>query len=49
MTPVGGGVTIHPREALQATRLLSDEKGKVKQLRDGIRVEGLSANQWWWD
>ncbi len=49
MTPVGGGVTINPREALQATRLLSDEKGKVKQLRDGIRVEGLSANQWWWD
>ena len=38
-----------PREALQATRLLNDEKGKIKQLREGIRLEGLTANQWWWD
>src|SRR5262249_54895895 len=27
MTPVGGGVTIHPREALQSKNLLPDEDG----------------------
>ena len=32
MTPVGGGVTIHPRkDALQSNNLLADEDGKVTE------------------
>ena len=37
MTPVGGGVTIHPRQALATKNLLPDNDGKV------------TADRWWWD
>lgn len=48
MTPIGGGVTIQPTEALKADKLLSDEKGKVSKLREGIKLN-LAKGQWWWD
>ena len=58
MTPIGGGVTIQPTEALEADNLLADEKGKVveaprrhqAQPGQGPVVVGLSrcgfACQW---
>jgi hypothetical protein len=47
--PVGGGVTIRPREALQGDNLLSDDDGKIGQTRDAIDLKDLPADRWWWD
>ncbi len=49
MTPIGGGVTIHPREALQTRNTLPDEDGKVSELRESIGLKDLPAERWWWD
>jgi hypothetical protein len=49
MTPVGGGVTMHPREALETSNLLADEDGKVNKTRDAIQPNQLPPGQWWWD
>lgn len=49
MTPVGGGVVMEPREAVQASRLLKDDEGAVKDARSKVKVEGLAKGQWWWD
>jgi hypothetical protein len=48
MTPVGGGVTIEPNEALGFDNLLSDEKGNVAKAREGTSPN-LAKGQWWWD
>jgi Protein of unknown function (DUF1598) len=47
--PIGGGVTIQPRQALTSANLLVDENGKVSDVRDGIDLKDLPANRWWWD
>ena len=49
MTPIGGGVEMEPREALQASRLLKDEGGAVKDARAKVKLDGLAKGQWWWD
>jgi len=49
MTPIGGGVNIQPRQALDPERILSDEGGKLNDTRRGLKVEGLADGQWWWD
>ena len=49
MTPVGGGVHIEPKMALQTSHLLKDEEGTVKTAREQIKVDGLAKGQWWWD
>jgi len=49
MTPVGGGVTMQARMALESANLLADEEGKVEQLRGGTTLAGLAQGQWWWD
>lgn len=48
MTPVGGGVHIEAKDALQSSNLLPDEGGKVSQARQQIKLE-LAEGQWWWD
>jgi hypothetical protein len=48
VTPVGGGVTIHPTMALQSDNLLPDEKGQVDKLRQDTQLK-LAEGQWWWD
>jgi len=48
-TPVGGGVTIHPLQALTAENALPDEDGKITDLRDSIDLKDLAADRWWWD
>jgi len=48
MTPVGGGVTIHPRRALDKGNLLDDDSGKVAELREQTKLN-LAEGQWWWD
>lgn len=49
MTPIGGGVQIHPTKAIQESYLLPDEKGAVAKTRESIDLEKLGPTQWWWD
>jgi hypothetical protein len=49
MTPIGGGVNIQPRLALESSSLLPDEQGAVKKQRGEITVDHLKLGQWWWD
>ena len=49
MTPVGGGVTMHPRTALNSSNLLDADSAKLTAMREEIKVEDLDPNQWWWD
>jgi hypothetical protein len=47
LTPIGGGVSLQPRLALDPPNLLMDEKGTVATSRgDGLDVP---ADRWWWD
>jgi hypothetical protein len=48
MTPIGGGVTIQPTEALKSDNLLADKKAKVAKAREGVKLN-LAKGQWWWD
>ena len=47
LTPIGGGVTMQPRLALDAENLLLDDSGTVAS----VRGESLTApaGRWWWD
>ncbi len=49
MTPVGGGVTVQPTQALLTKNTRADEDGKVTELRESISLQDLPADQWWWD
>ncbi|HEX4132017.1 MAG TPA: DUF1598 domain-containing protein [Pirellulales bacterium] len=48
MTPVGGGVTMHPEQAMAADNLLKDD-GKTAKTREAINLDALAEGQWWWD
>jgi hypothetical protein len=48
MTPIGGGVSIHPRKALESSNLLTDD-GEVAKAKDKVDLSKLAKNQWWWD
>lgn len=47
LTPIGGGVTVHPRMALDAPNLIMDEKGDVKSAH--ASAKDLPADGWYWD
>ena len=47
LTPIGGGVTLQPRIALDSPNLLMDEKGTVAAAR-GDKL-AAPAGRWWWD
>lgn len=49
MTPIGGGVNIQPRVALNSDRVKIDSEGKINELKDSITFDDLQDNQWWWD
>ncbi len=46
LTPIGGGVVMTPRLALDPTNLSFDEDGQLAKTRDAIV---LPADRWWWD
>jgi hypothetical protein len=48
MTPIGGGVSILPRQALESGNLQKDD-GKVAATKEKIDLSKLGAGQWWWD
>jgi len=45
-TPIGGGVHIEATKALATENRLSDEKGSVAELRQGVK---MPEGRWWWD
>jgi hypothetical protein len=47
LTPIGGGVTINPRLALDPPNLLMDEKGDVAAAH--ASADELPADGWFWD
>lgn len=47
LTPIGGGVTMYPRLALDPPNLLMDEKGEVGKARTA--TQDLPAGVWYWD
>lgn len=47
LTPIGGGVTVHPRMALDAPNLIMDEQGEVQAAHAAAR--DLPADAWYWD
>ncbi len=49
MTPIGGGVEIHARLALETEHRLYDEEGTVKAAHRATTVADLKPGQWWWD
>ena len=46
LTPIGGGVTLQPRMALDSPNLLMDEQGTVAKARAAVAIP---ADRWWWD
>jgi Protein of unknown function (DUF1598) len=49
MTPVGGGVEIKARHALDPSNIQSDTEGKVAEQRSKNELKNLAKDQWWWD
>ena len=49
MTPVGGGVHVEAELALKSENLLTDDEGKVEEVRKATQLDHLEAGQWWWD
>ncbi|NCY02103.1 MAG: DUF1598 domain-containing protein, partial [Planctomycetia bacterium] len=47
LTPIGGGVSLQPRMALDSPNLLMDEKGTVAEARAASLA--IPAGRWWWD
>jgi len=47
LTPIGGGVTMHPRLAIDPSNLLVDEQGTVSAARTDAK--SLPATGWYWD
>jgi hypothetical protein len=49
MTPIGGGVHIQPRIALDQDHLQREASGEVTASRKQIDLSTIPAGQWWWD
>lgn len=47
LTPIGGGVVVQPRRALDPHNLLADEESAVQKARQ--TAADLPADRWWWD
>ena len=49
MTPLGGGVHMRPRAALESDHLVVDTAGDNKKIQQSAGPSGLADGQWWWD
>ncbi|WP_425616517.1 DUF1598 domain-containing protein [Anatilimnocola sp. NA78] len=47
--PIGGGVHIEARTALEKQYRIADEGGKLQAIRGKVTTDKLTENQWWWD
>ncbi|MBN1909129.1 MAG: DUF1598 domain-containing protein [Pirellulales bacterium] len=48
VTPLGGGVLIDAKQALDSENLLEDKKGKLAEQHKQVKLN-LAKGQWWWD
>ena len=49
MTPIGGGVNIQARQAIQSDNMVVDEKGVIDEAKVDDKIGKLAEGQWWWD
>ncbi len=49
MTPLGGGVHMQPRLALNRDRLVIDTAGENAKAKQSAGPSNLAEGQWWWD
>ncbi len=49
MTPIGGGVEIHPTHAIHADAITRETDGRIDGVRRQIDTNRLDKIQWWWD
>jgi hypothetical protein len=49
MTPLGGGVHMDPRVALQPGHVENDTNGDNNQVKQSAGPSQLADGQWWWD
>ena len=49
MTPLGGGVQMQPRVALNKEHLVVDTAGTNNQVKKSANPSNLADGQWWWD
>ncbi|MCG8651221.1 MAG: DUF1598 domain-containing protein [Pirellulales bacterium] len=49
MTPLGGGVNMQPRLALQSGTVKVDSAGENDQIKQSAGPINLAEGQWWWD
>ena len=49
MTPLGGGVHMHPRQALKPDNLVVDTAGTNNRAKQSAGPSNLAEGQWWWD
>ncbi|QDU31108.1 hypothetical protein ETAA8_62610 [Anatilimnocola aggregata] len=47
--PIGGGVHIEARTALEPQYRVADDGGKLQAVRNKVTTDKLTENQWWWD
>lgn len=49
MTPLGGGVAMRPKQALQSEHLVVDQAGENNKVKQQAGPANLADGQWWWD
>jgi hypothetical protein len=49
LTPLGGGVSLQPRRALEDEMVRKDDDGLLVKPREQVAPNNLAAGQWWWD
>jgi hypothetical protein len=47
VTPIGGGVTLQPKQALDPSNIIGDDEGTIASARGD--TPDLPAGRWWWD
>jgi hypothetical protein len=49
VTPIGGGIAIEARKALEIERVKGDANGTIKAMHGKVSLQDIPATQWWWD
>jgi hypothetical protein len=49
LTPIGGGIHVQPRVALNSDRMVKESDGSSDAVKQLAAPADLTADQWWWD
>ncbi len=49
LTPIGGGIHVQPRVALNSDRMVKEADGASDAVKQLAAPGDLNADQWWWD